>query len=397
MSDAVWVIIPAGGKGLRAGLPVPKQFADMGGTSVLERTVNKMREIPQVEGVVVAVPPDGQEPHPQVVQVKRNLSAMRGEVPPVFLVDGGDTRQESVYRALEAVPRDAAWIAVHDAARPFVGLRMFGRVLEAAYEHGSAVCGMPPSDTIKVVGEAQSRERSAAWREVRSTLDRDSLAAVQTPQVFSASLYRRAHEAALRDGFTGTDDSSLVERLGVKVAVVTGERSNVKITYPEDFQACRMPVTGLGFDIHPRKEGRKCVIGGVEIPSEKGLSGHSDADVLCHAVMDAILGALGKGDIGQWFPDSDPKYYGASSLKMLSSMWDELRPLAGIVNLDAVVIAEAPRIMPHAQKIRENIAAAIGCLPEQVSVKATTAERLGSLGRGEGIAAFCVATLIRRF
>jgi 2-C-methyl-D-erythritol 2,4-cyclodiphosphate synthase len=170
----------------------------------------------------------------------------------------------------------------------------------------------------------------------------------------------------------------------------------VKLTFPEDFTQPARQVTGLGFDVHPFADGCRCVIGGVDIPFDKGLLGHSDADVLCHAVMDAILGALGQGDIGQRCPDSDARYLGASSVGLLAETWEDLRRTADIVNLDAVVIAEAPKIMPHAAEIRESIARALGCGPEQVSVKATTAERLGTLGRGEGIAAFCVATLAKR-
>jgi len=390
VSDPFWAIIPAGGSGVRASLGLPKQFYDMGGVTVLERTAMQVLGVPGLSGLVVALPvASGEDQQSSVIEgVRARLGSMSSPRAPVFLVDGGETRQQSVYRALVAVPRDARLIAVHDASRPFISREAFLRVVDAARVNGAAVCGVVPSDTVKAI-----RTGSAGEALVDTTLNRDSLLSVQTPQVFAAPLLREAHEAAQRDGFAGTDDSSLVERTGHMVAVVPGERTNVKLTYPEDFAAVRTQVTGLGYDVHPLVEGRKCVIGGVDLPADMGLLGHSDADVLCHAVMDAILGALGNGDIGQWFPDSDPRFAGARSVDLLSEMWEQLSPTAEIVNIDAVVIAEAPRIMPRSAEMRRNIADALRCDPRQISVKATTAEGLGAIGRREGIAAYCVATL----
>lgn len=395
MSDPVWVVIPAGGLGVRAGLPLPKQFCDLNGVPLIERTVRRVMQVPEVAGVVIALPPggSGQAGHPRVKEVRERLLSLANRSRPIVIVDGGETRQESVRLALQHVPPEVGFVAVHDASRPFVSLDLFKRVVEAAYRFGAAICGIRPTDTTKVVRTSGASDGIEGT--VLHTLDRDSLVSVQTPQVFAAALLRKAHEAALRDSFTCTDDSGLVERLGVSVAVVEGERSNTKITFAEDFRSSGVQVTGLGFDIHPLEPGRKFILGGVDIPSDLGLAGHSDADVLVHAVMDAILGALGKGDIGQWFPDSDPKYKGASSVKLMGEMWDKLRASASIVNIDSVVIAESPKIMPHAAQIRENIAVALGCDPGQVSVKATTAERLGALGRKEGVAAYCVATLVK--
>lgn len=390
MSDPFWAVIPAGGSGLRAGLGLPKQFYKVGGVTVLERTVMQVLNVPDLSGLVIALPvasSEGQQSS-MIEGVRARLRSMSRPHAPVLLVDGGETRQQSVHRALGAIPPDARLIAVHDACRPFISREMFLRVVDAASAYGAAICGIVPSDTIKAV-----RTGSAGEAMIGTTFDRDSLLSVQTPQVFAAPLLREAYEAAQLDGFTGTDDSSLVERTGHRVVVVPGERTNVKLTYPEDFEAMRTQVTGLGYDVHPLAEGRKCVIGGVDLPADLGLLGHSDADVLCHAVMDAILGALGKGDIGQWFPDSDPRFAGARSIDLMSEMWEQLSPAAEIVNLDAVVIAEAPRIMPHSAEIRRNIADALRCDPQQISVKATTAEGIGAIGRREGIAAYCVATL----
>lgn len=407
MSEPFWAIIPAGGKGVRAGFPAPKQFQEIGGVTVLERTAAKVLDLPGVQGVVVALPASGPSDRADedevIAAVRRRLDAMSSPDVPLIVAAGGVTRHESVLNALRLVPPDARWIAVHDASRPFFSADLFARVLDAATRSGAAICAVLPPDTVKMVQGSF----------VASTLDRDALASVQTPQVFAAEVLRAAHECALRDGFTGTDDSQLVERLGHKVAVVPGERRNLKITYPEDFAVAEVlaagedrpdvlvgrqsvPTTGLGFDIHRLVPGRRCVIGGVDIPFDKGLLGHSDGDVLCHAVMDAVLGALGKGDIGVWFPTGDPRYEGASSLSLMSSMWSALKEEARVVNVDAVVVAEQPRIMPHAEDIRRNLAAALDAEPARMSVKATTAEGLGSIGRGEGIATFAVVTLLRR-
>lgn len=419
MNEPFWAVIPAGGKGLRAHLPIPKQFQEIGGVPVLERTVRKVLGVPGIAGVVVSLPAGMRETSPKdvVSESRRRLLSLTSARAPVFVVEGGATRLESVWNGLEAVPEGAKWIAVHDACRPFFTNDLFCAVVAAAQDGGAAICAVSPSDTIK-----ETRGSIVA-----KTLNRDSLAAVQTPQVFCADIIREAYRVAMRDGVPATDDSSLVERLGYPVTLVPGERGNIKVTYPEDFAVAEtmavqgsgwpspresgrdgadagvspaqpsmgMQVTGLGLDVHPLAAGRQCVIGGVAIPFEKGLAGHSDADVLCHAVMDAVLGALGKGDIGVWFPNSDPEYEGASSVDLMAWMWGALKSEAAIVNVDATVMAEAPRIMPHAARMRENIAAALGTTPDRVSVKATTAERLGSLGRGEGVAAFAVATLAK--
>jgi 2-C-methyl-D-erythritol 2,4-cyclodiphosphate synthase/2-C-methyl-D-erythritol 4-phosphate cytidylyltransferase len=397
---------------VRAGSAVPKQFRELGGKTVLERTVSKIMQMPDVAGVVVALPacpagPSVDETRDITEHVRERLRAMCAPGMQLLFAVGGETRQESVYAALKMVPAAAPWVVVHDTSRPFCSESLFERVVSTARERGAAICAVTPADTVKTVTNPPASGSAAGVVGcVESTLDRESLASVQTPQAFEASLLRQAHQAALAEGFTGTDDSQLVERLGHEVAVVQGERSNLKITYPEDFALARAlegeergsgasQVVGLGFDVHPLAPGRKCVIGGVDIPHEQGLVGHSDADVLSHAVMDAVLGALGKGDIGQWFPNDDPRYRGASSIGLMAGMWEALKGQAEVVNVDAVVIAEAPKVIPHSQEIRRNIAEALGAAIEQVSVKATTAERLGTIGRGEGIAAFCVATLRR--
>ena len=452
LSEPLWVIVPAAGQGTRAGLDIPKQFQVLGDKTVLEWTITRLLRLNEVSGVVVAVPrgelsdTNGMPNHA--------LLRMSGPGRPVVLVPGGSTRQESVYSGLAAVPCEVRWIAVHDAARPCFSRDLLCRVWAAARSCGAAICALKPTDTVKAVsrvgpvgltGLAESSgamsscgpggtacwDGATAW--VDSTLNRDSLVSVQTPQVFEAGLLRKAHQAARDSGLSGTDDSQLVEALGHHVAIVPGERGNLKITYPEDFDIAlrrlasggsggsgrQFPrrrlsrrwsirgaepspnrnseapatVTGLGFDIHPLVPGRKCVLGGVVIPSDRGPLGHSDGDVLCHAVMDAVLGALGEGDIGLWFPPGDPRYEGASSIGLMQGMWERLMSDATVVHIDATVIAEVPKIAPFYGTMRAAIGSALGIRPEQVSIKATTAERLGAIGREEGIAAFAVATV----
>jgi 2-C-methyl-D-erythritol 4-phosphate cytidylyltransferase/2-C-methyl-D-erythritol 2,4-cyclodiphosphate synthase len=393
LDRSVWVIIPAAGQGVRASTDVPKQFTLLGDSTVLETTVNRFLKMPEVAGVIVALPPSGA--YGRGTSAALRVEALGTKVTPVLTVSGGKTRQESVMNALSLLPQGATWVAVHDAVRPFFSPGLFRRVFEACMEHGAAVPGISPADTVKRLVPGEMR--------VAETLDRKSLLMVQTPQVFDRETLVEAYMRAFEDGFEATDDSQLIERLGIPVAVVPGERDNIKLTYPEDFRKVkdgreaseRVTVTGIGFDVHPFAEGRPCVIGGVTIPFDKGLEGHSDADVLVHAAMDAILGGLTVGDIGQWFPPGDPKYRNACSLALLKDLWLQLSAKAEVVHLDSVIVAEAPKIAPFAALMRANIASALGISVDCVSIKATTSEKMGFTGRGEGIAAFCTATLKR--
>ncbi len=395
MDRSVWVIVAAAGQGLRAAQEVPKQFLPLGDSTVIETVVSRLARLREVAGIVVALPPSG---IPDGAGLTRgDIEALGGSIP-VLCVEGGSARQDSVRNALASVPPEARWVAVHDAARPFFSENLFRRVLEACVASGAAVPGVAPPDTIKWV-ERPPQESPREWLGVHATLDREVLVAVQTPQIFARDLLAAAHDRARDEGFHGTDDSQLVERLGVNVVVVPGEPGNKKLTYSADFSEARsgtgrVTVTGLGFDVHPFQEGRPCVIGGVRVPHSRGLAGHSDADVLIHAVMDALLGAMGAGDIGKWFPET-PENKDARSADLLRSMWLKLRDRASILHLDTVVIAQAPRIAPYAGAMRETIARALQIQPEQVSIKATTTEGMGFTGREEGIAAFCSATVSR--
>ncbi|HHY34367.1 MAG TPA: 2-C-methyl-D-erythritol 4-phosphate cytidylyltransferase [Firmicutes bacterium] len=414
MSGTLWAIIAAGGVGARMGSPVPKQFISVDGKPVLGLTLERLMSSPLVSGAVVVLPLEWFDRGEEVI---RRYS--KGK--PVRTVQGGSTRQESVRAGLACLPEEVSWVLVHDASRPNVSPDLVREVAEEAFKAGAAISCVPIYDALK---------SSNKDRVVKLTPRREELVAVQTPQVFSRDLLIRAHLAALRDNYTGQDDSELVERLGHPVALVAGSRLNFKITTPEDlvmqealersgyfgrgeesrFRLLRrygrpirreglvsQPVrTGIGFDVHRFASDRPCVLGGVTVPDHAGLEGHSDGDVLCHAVMDALLGAAGEKDIGHWFPPGDPRYERAFSLGLLSELWKVLSCRWQAINVDATVIAEVPRISPYCDPMRKNIAHALGLNQDSVSVKATTPESMGALGRKEGIACVAVASLARR-
>jgi 2-C-methyl-D-erythritol 4-phosphate cytidylyltransferase/2-C-methyl-D-erythritol 2,4-cyclodiphosphate synthase len=310
------------------------------------------------------------------------------------VVPGGAERRESVYRGLGET--DADMVLIHDAVRPFISSELLLRVIEATREYGAALPALRVVETIKEV----------AGGRVIGTPRRETLWRAQTPQGFFRPLLQRAHEeVGVDDGVT--DDAMLIERLGHAVHIVEGEVDNLKITTRDDLawaewkfkerdlsMATGLMRVGQGYDVHRLEAGRKLVLGGVVIPFELGLAGHSDADVLTHAIIDALLGALSAGDIGQLFPDTDAQYENISSLILL----ERVRALveergAQIVHIDAVVIAQRPKLAPHIDAMRAELAATLGLSVEQVSLKATTTERLGFVGREEGMAAQAVATV----
>lgn len=403
-------ILAAGGVGRRMGGPRPKQFLDLAGDAVLLHALRVL--VPLRENGLVAVVvghPVGEAGETRLLLERFAAEAAGfglGEDAPVRLqlASGGDTRRASVSQALALLPEDLDYVAVHDAVRPLATAELFLRLLsalEADPEAAGAVPLLPPSDTLKTV-EATG---AGLWR-VTGTVDRERSLAVQTPQIFRAGALREAHARAAAEGWEGTDDGSLVERLGWRLLGVEGERSNLKLTRPEDLDwaaawlargrgDCSMRI-GSGTDVHAFAEGRPLVLGGVTIPHERGLAGHSDADVLLHAVSDAVLGAAGLGDIGRHFPDSDPAYAGADSLELLRrvvALVDE----AGwrLVNLDATVICERPKIAPFAAAMRRRVAEATGLPLDAINLKGTTTEHLGFTGREEGIAAQAVCLLRR--
>lgn len=303
---------------------------------------------------------------------------------PCVVVAGGQTRADSVRHGLAAATGEL--VAIHDAARPFVSEAVITAVLQAAAQSGAAAPAVPVKDTIKVA-DADGR--------VQNTPDRATLYAVQTPQCFSRKLYLEALERVTGDrARLVTDDCSLLELAGFPVTLTQGDYENYKITTKEDLQKEKTMRIGHGYDVHRLVEGRKLILGGVDIPYEKGLLGHSDADVLLHAIMDAVLGAAALGDIGKHFPDTDPAYKGADSLALTRAVAKLIAEHGYTVgNIDATILCQAPKLAPHIAAMRRNIADAFGIPLDAVSVKATTEEHLGFTGEGLGIAAHAVALL----
>lgn len=378
----ITAIIVAAGRGTRFGGDLPKQFLNIGGMTVLEKAVLHFENHPAVDEMIVAAPEDYME---QCRRICGRFSKMKA------VVRGGRTRQESVMACLEDV--SDGLVLVHDAARPFVTAAVIDRVIEGAYNQGASVPCVPEKDTVRMCAEGDLLSSV--------TLDRSKLFCVQTPQGFDAELLKKACDKAKSEGFMGTDEGMLVEHLGEKVPIVEGDYANIKITTREDFPENRFMKKdiriGTGYDVHRLTEGRKLVLGGVEIPYEKGLLGHSDADVLLHALMDALLGAACLGDIGQHFPDSDERYRGISSLKLLGKVKSLISDSGYFVgNADITVIAQKPKIAPYIPVMRENIAGTLGIEKERVNVKGTTTEGLGFVGRCEGIACEAVCILYRQ-
>jgi 2-C-methyl-D-erythritol 4-phosphate cytidylyltransferase/2-C-methyl-D-erythritol 2,4-cyclodiphosphate synthase len=310
-------------------------------------------------------------------------------------VSGGATRQESVLAGLEALAAPAPDIVlVHDAARPFVSAGLIARAIESARKTGAAIPALALTDTIKRVDRHDV---------VTETLDRTPLRAGQTPQAFAFAPLLAAHRRAAREQRNDfTDDAALAEWAGMQVAVFAGEPDNIKITNPEDFMRAEEMLmgqlgdvrTGAGIDVHAFGPGDHVVIGGIRIPHAQALTGHSDADVGLHALTDALLGALADGDIGSHFPPTDPQWRGASSDRFLKFACERVAARGGrIAHLDLTIVCEAPKIGPHRDAMRASIAAIAGIDPARVAVKATTSERLGFTGRGEGIAAYATATV----
>lgn len=356
---------------------------DLGGETVLERSVRAFDECPEVDELVLVTGASGENAERAAARCKK----------PVQLVRGGATRAESARNGVAAA--HGALVAVHDAARPFVSGEVIAAVLKAAARCGAAAPAVPVKDTIKQAKGGSGKTVPAGCM-VEDTPDRSTLYAVQTPQCFDRAAYLAAlDEARAR---LVTDDCSLFELTGRPVELVQGDYANIKITTREDLPRAKnggkkMRI-GHGYDVHRLVEGRKLILGGVEVPYEKGLLGHSDADVLAHAVMDAVLGAAALGDIGQHFPDTAEEYAGADSL-VLARRVAEIVAAQGwrIENIDATILCQRPKLAPYIPVMREKLAAAFGLPVEAVSVKATTEEHLGFTGEGLGIAAHAVALI----
>ena len=378
---SVYALVVAAGQGSRFGAPIPKQYLPLGGTNILRHAVAALAQHPRVANVLVAIGPEDR------ALFDRSVSGLT-VMPPVA---GGPTRQDSVRLGLEAL---AAYcpqrVLIHDGARPFPDKQLVDRVLDGLDKAVAAIPCLPLRDTIK---HAESGT-------IRATIDRSALWRAQTPQGFHFDAILAAHRAAI--GRDLTDDAAVAEAAGLAPLIVEGSEDNLKVTTQEDLAAAERLIAarqgdvrvGQGFDVHPFAPGDHLWICGVRISHGMSLAGHSDADVGLHALTDAVLGAIGAGDIGMHFPPSDPRWRGAASDQFLRHAADLVRARGGaIAAVDVTVICERPKIAPYRAAMVERVAAILGIMTDRVSVKATTTEKLGFTGRAEGMAAQAVATV----
>jgi 2-C-methyl-D-erythritol 4-phosphate cytidylyltransferase / 2-C-methyl-D-erythritol 2,4-cyclodiphosphate synthase len=386
MIETVAAVIAAAGRGERAGADVPKQYRPIGGEPMIRATLRAFLAHPRIDFVQPVINPNDRDTYHHAIAGLEDL------LPPVA---GGVTRQASVRAGLEALAsRRPGLVLIHDAARPFVSGALIDRAIGAGRTCGAAVPGIALADTVKSIDESAI---------VTETLDRSRLRTVQTPQAFTFNLILEAHRravAAQRENFT--DDAALAEWAGQRVSVFEGEADNLKVTTSDDFARAEMTRlaalsdvrTGNGFDVHAFAEGDHLMLAGIRIPHSRGVTGHSDADVALHALVDAILGALAEGDIGAHFPPSDPQWKGAASDRFLAFACERVRKRGGaIAHLDVTVVCETPRISAHRDAMRARIADIANVAIDRVAVKATTSEKLGFAGRGEGIFAMATATI----
>jgi 2-C-methyl-D-erythritol 4-phosphate cytidylyltransferase/2-C-methyl-D-erythritol 2,4-cyclodiphosphate synthase len=382
----VTAIIAAGGTGARIGGSVPKQLIDLGDESnMLSRSLQAFLDCGQVDEIVLVAPP--------------GVALGAGDRPakPFKVVGGGERRQDSVAKAFARVSDTTDVVVIHDAARPFVTPDLIGQTIRAAADHGAAIAALAATDTVK---QASDQHADGTIR-IRATLPRDTIYLAQTPQAFRRTVLAEAMAVAGDETFT--DEAMLVERAGFPVHIVPGDPGNIKVTTPHDLTVARQRVSkgetrptriGCGYDLHRLVEGRPLVLAGVGIPFERGLYGHSDADIVCHAVTDAVLGAAALGDIGRLFPDTDAAWQDADSVRMLEMSIAAVHAKGlRVVNVDVTVIAERPKLLPYLDEMRANLARALQIEAEAVSIKGKTNEAVDATGRGEAMAAHAVALL----
>lgn len=383
-----WAVIVAAGRGARAGLGVNKVFYPVYGRSVLGRCLDAIEGSGRFDGAVVVLSEEDEARFAGLQRTEGPFRIVRGTV------RGGETRRDSVCNGLLALPKDAELVAIHDAARPFVSKAIIDATLNSAKKCGSGVISTPVVDTIKQIG-ADGRV---------SSLDRNALRAVQTPQCFDFQRIMKAHLRAREDGLSVTDDAMLFEHYYGDVTLVTTDDAveNIKLTTKKDFEAMERPAVpdvrvGQGYDAHRLAEGRRLVLCGVEIPHDCGLDGHSDADVAIHALIDALLGALALGDIGRHFPDTDPKYKGADSMKLLDTVMAMVAERGYRVgNADITIVAQKPKLAGYMAQMKENIARGLNVDENRVNVKATTTERMGFEGEELGISSTAAVIIYKQ-
>ncbi len=383
--ERVVALIVAAGRGVRAGGGIPKQYRAVAGKAIIRHTAERFAAHPRIDAVAVVIHPDDRALYDEA------LAGLEGLAAPVA---GGASRQESVLAGLEALAAlSPDRVLIHDAVRPFASHGLIDRVIDALDEAEAALAASPVTDTLK----------RGAEDIVADTVPREGLFAAETPQGFRFAAILDAHRRAAEAGIPVTDDASIAEWAGIAVRLVPGERGNAKLTTPEDIAMAeerlnpalpRETRVGTGYDVHPFTDGDAVWLGGIRIPYGKRLAGHSDADVALHALTDAVLGAIAEGDIGTHFPPSDPQWRGASSDRFLAHAVALLRARGGrILNLDLAIVAEGPKVGPHRDAMRARIAEIAGIGIGRVAVKATTNEKLGFVGRGEGIAAIGTASV----
>ena len=383
---AWYTIMLAGGSGSRMGADCNKVFLPLAGEPMLCRSICAFRGL--VKGIVLVAQPE------EITVCKTLMTSVGLSDTVCAYVSGGSDRQGSVHNGLAALPADCDKVLVHDAARALVTPEVILRVMNSVERYGTGVAAIRVVDTIKLVDTQEC---------VAETPDRGCLRAVQTPQGFTVELLRKAHQQAEAEGFRGTDDASLVERMGVPVHLTAGSEENFKLTTPQDMiraeallktpQQPPLPTlhVGQGYDVHRLVTGRKLILCGVEIPHTLGLLGHSDADVALHALMDAMLGAMALGDIGKHFPDTDAAYAGADRMKLLEHVVALLHAHhARVTNADVTIVAQKPKLLPYISQMRSNVACVLGLDEARVNIKATTTEKLGFEGAQEGISAQAV-------
>ncbi|HZK01938.1 MAG TPA: 2-C-methyl-D-erythritol 4-phosphate cytidylyltransferase [Anaerovoracaceae bacterium] len=407
--NKVAAIITAAGSGLRMGGDIPKQYQKIGDEMVLEKAIKAFEKHPFIDDIYLVVRSE------DMLLCSTKFGKENGFVKTRAIISGGNNRQASVYNGLRTIEKSVfkqgaganyknslpKVVLIHDGARPFVSENEISRLTEAAVSSGAASLGVAPKDSVVKVENM--------W--IKENLDRNELYLMQTPQAFRLSMILKAHKKARKENFIGTDDTVLVRRLGEQVSIITGNYDNFKITTPQDMRYAKAHLDrgegsdanrqeiriGTGFDTHTFIKARDLIIGGVNIPWKLGLKGHSDADVLTHAIMDSLLGGCGLGDIGMHFPDKDSRYEGISSIELL----DKVKSIISakgfeIGNIDSIVIAELPKIAPYVGEMKKNIAKALNLNVEKINIKGTTTEGLGFCGRGEGIAAMASSTIYKR-
>lgn len=379
-------VVLAAGRGRRVAGECNKMYLPLAMATPLYYTLKQIKKANCFTYIVLVVG-EGEE---SLAKKEVEKTGMEG----VIFALGGQTRQESAYAGILSVPKDAEVIAMHDGARCFTSPALFADCIESCIKKGSGVAGQRMTDTVKQIRVDGS---------FAVTMDRESLVTVQTPQVFYKKELQEAYENAFAEGFVGTDDASLLERMGKAVYIVDMPEDNLKLTHQADFAKAerllsKMPNyrVGQGYDIHSFVSGRPLILAGVHIPHEQGLDGHSDADVVAHAVMDALLGAANMGDIGELFPDTDAAYKGANSMALLQIVIEKIKKKKyTLQNIDVTIFMEKPKLSPYKESVKASLAAALGAGKDQVNIKAKTAEGHGGVGEGKAAAASATCLVLK--